>query len=230
LFLTLPEIRFNFQLPSFGSTTLPSSSPSTNTSALTSTNTNQALSAKDLRLAEILSGFDKTKEPGAWTRGRLTRSGGCVETSMTAMQFLQKELGVASGGNLIGNLSTDTKLKGLEVKDLQAAFDRGDIKPGDIITTTTQANLGLSVNDLAAGGKYNNNHAAMVTAVRNPKTGNCEIRLIDNDSKTPQSSTLEQYMAFIGTYSPIVHSVQKPNYGNGTSTVATTGNKNLTNA
>ena len=230
MFLTLPEIRFNFQLPSFGSTTLPSPSPSTNTSALTSTNTNQALSAKDLRLAEILSGFEKTKTPGAWTGRQLTRSGGCVETSMTAMQFLQKELGVASGGNLIGNLPANRELKGLRIQDLQAAFDDGRLKVGDIITTTTQANLGLSVDDLAAGGKDKNNHAAMVNAVFNPKTGKYEIRLIDNDSKTPQSSTLEQYMAFIGNYSPIVHSVQKPNYGNGTSTVATTGNKNLTNA
>jgi hypothetical protein len=230
LFLTLPQqIQFNFKFPSLGSSTLPSSSPSTNTPALTSTNTNQALSAKDLRLAEILSRFDKTKELGAWTRGRLTRPGGCVETSMTAMQFLQKELGVASGGNLIGNLSADTKLKGLRIQDLQAAFDDGRLRVGDIITTTTQANLGLSVDDLAAGGKDKNNHAAMVTAVRNPKTGKYEICLIDNDSRTVKSS-LDEYINFIGNYSPVIHSVQKPIYGNDTSTVATTGNKNLTNA
>lgn len=226
----------SFPLPAFnpfaflfeGNPNQNTATSNNNTPALTSTNTNQALSAKDLRLAEILSGFDKTKELGAWTRGRLTRSGGCVETSMTAMQFLQKELGVASGGNLIGNLSADTKLKGLEVKDLQAAFDDGRLKVGDIITTTTQANLGLSVDDLAAGGKDKNNHAAMVTAVRNQKTGQYEIHLIDNDSKTAKSSTLEEYISFIGNYSPIVHSVQKPSYGN--STVATTNNRSLTTA
>jgi hypothetical protein len=233
LFLTLP-IKFNFQFPSLGTSTLPSSSSITNTAALTNTNTNQKLSAKDLERARILNNFDKNKTPGAWTGGQLTRSGGCVETAMTAMQYLQKELGVASGGNLIGNLPADTKLKGQKIQDLQAAFDRGDIKPGDIITTTTQANLGKSVDDLAAGGKGLNNHAAIVTAVYNETTKKYDIRLIDNDSKTAKSSTLEEYISFIGNYSPIVHSVQRPNYeiGNGvdTSTIATTKNKSLTTA
>lgn len=203
---------------------------SNNTPTLTSTNTNQALSAKDLELAQILNNFDKTKTPGAWTGGQLTRSGGCVETAMTAMQCTQKQSGAASGGNLIGNLPADSKLKGLKIQDLQAAFDRGDIKVGDILTTTTQANLGKSVHELAAGGKGLNNHAAIVTAVLNQNTGKYEIRLIDNDSKTAKSSTLEEYISFIGNYSPVVHSVQKPNYGNGTSTIATTKNKSLTTA
>jgi hypothetical protein len=230
LFLTLPQIKFNFQFPSLGSSTLPSSSSNNNTSALTSTNTNQALSAKDLELAGKLNNFDKKNTPGAWTGGQLTRSGGCVETAMTAMQYAQRQSGVGSGGNLIGNLPVDSKLKGLKIQDLQAAFDRGDIKPGDILTTTTQTNLGKSVDDLAAGGKGLNNHAAMVTAVLNQNTGKYEIRLIDNDSKTAKSSTLQEYISFIGNYSPIVHSVQKPNYGSGTSTIATTKTKSLTTA
>lgn len=233
MFFSPQVIKFDFAVPSYllgGSTTLPSSSSSTNTAALTSTNTNQALSAKDLELAQILNSFDKTKTPGAWTGRQLTRSGGCVETAMTAMQHAQKQSGTASGGNLIGNLPADSKLKGLEIQNLQAAFDRGELKVGDIITTTTQANLGLSVDNLAAGGENKNNHAAMVTAVRNQNTGNYEIRLIDNDSKTAQSSTLEEYINFIGNYSPVVHSVQKPNYENGTSTVATTNNRSLTTA
>ncbi|MEB3315427.1 MAG: hypothetical protein VKK32_04380 [Candidatus Melainabacteria bacterium] len=206
---------------------------SNNTPALTNTNTNQSLSAKDLERARILNNFDKQKTCGAWTGRQLTRSGGCVETAITAMQYLQKELGVASGGNFIGDLPADTKLKGLKIQDLQAAFDRGDIKPGDIITTTTQANLGLSVDDLAAGGKNKNNHAAMVTAVFNQNTGKYEIRLIDNDSKTAKSSTLEEYINFIGNYSPVVHSVQKPNYeirNDSTSRIATTNNRSLTTA
>lgn len=230
LFLTLPQIKFDFAVPSYllgGSTTLPANTLSINTPALTSTNTTQALSAKDLRLAEILNGFEKTKTPGAWTGGQLTRSGGCVETAITAMQYLQEKLGVASGGDYIGNLPADTKLKGLKIQDLQAAFDRGDIKPGDTITTTIQANLGLSVNALAAGGKNKNNHAAMVTAVLNQNTGKYEIRLIDNDSKTLKSSTLEEYINFIGNYSPVVHSVQRPNYGNETSTIATTNTRRV---
>lgn len=229
MFLTLP-IKFNFQFPSLGTSTLPSSSSSTNTAALTNTSTNQSLSAKDLELAGKLNNFDKKTTPGAWTGGQLTRSGGCVETAMTAMQYLQKQSGAASGGNLIGSLPADSKLKGLKIQDLQAAFDRGDIKPGDILTTTTQANLGRSVDDLAAGGKGLNNHAAIVTAVLNQNTGKYEIRLIDNDSKTAKSSTLQEYISFIGDYSPIVHSVQKPNYGSGTSTIATTQNNNLTTA
>ena len=233
LFLALPQIKFDFAVPSYllgGSTTLPANTSSINTPALTSTNTNQTLSAKDLELAQILNSFDKTKTAGAWTGRQLTRSGGCVETGMTAMQYAQKQLGTASGGNLIGNLPADSKLKGLKIQDLQAAFDRGDIKPGDIITTTTQANLGRSVHELAAGGKGLNNHAAMVTAVLNQNTGKYEIRLIDNDSKTPKSSTLQEYISFIGNYSPIVHSVQKPNYGNGTNIIATTKNKSVTTA
>ena len=203
---------------------------SNNASILTSTNTNQALSARDLELAGELNNFDKKNTPGAWTGGQLTRSGGCVETAMTAMQYLQKQLGVASGGNLIGSLPADTKLKGLRIQDLQAAFDRGDIRPGDSITTTTQANLGRSVDDLAAGGQGLNNHAAMVTAVLNQNTGKYEIRLIDNDSKTAKSSSLEEYISFIGNYSPVVHSVQKPNCGSGTGTIATTKTKSLTTA
>jgi hypothetical protein len=198
--------------------------------ALPTASANQALSAKDLELIGILNNFEKTKAPGAWTGGQLTRSGGCVETAMTAMQYLQKQSGVASGGNLIGSLPVDSRLKGLEIQDLQAAFDDGRLKPGDIITTTTPANLGRSVDDLAAGGKGLNNHAAIVTAVLNQNTGKYEIRLIDNDSKTAKSSTLQEYISFIGNYSPIVHSVQKPNYGNGTSTIATTKNKSLTTA
>ena len=229
-------IKFDFAVPSYllrGSKTLPSSSSSDNTPALTNTNTNQALSAKDLELAQILNGFDKMKTPGAWTGKQLTRSGGCVETAMTAMQHAQKKSCAASGGNLIGNLPADTKLKGLRIQDLQAAFDDGRLKVGDIITTTTQANLGLSVDNLAAGGKNKNNHAAMVTAVFNQNTGKYEIRLIDNDSKTAKSSTLEEYISFIGNYSPVVHSVQKPNYeirNDSTSRIATTKNRSLTNA
>ena len=146
------------------------------------------------------------------------------------MQLAQRQSGVESGGNMIGNLRADSKLKGLKIQDLQAAFDRGDIKPGDIITTTTQANLGRSVHELAAGGKGLNNHAAMVTTVLNQNTGKYEIRLIDNDSKTAKSSSLEEYISFIGNYSPVVHSVQKPNYGSGTSTIATTKTKSLTTA
>ncbi len=239
MFLTLPQtkpnslpetMKFSFQLPSWVTSAVTSSSPSTNTPALTNTNTNQALSAKDLELAGKLNNFDKKNTPGAWTGRQLTRSGGCVETAMTAMQYVQRQSGVGSGGNLIGSLPADSKLKGLKIQDLQAAFDRGDIKPGDIITTTTQANLGRSVDDLAAGGKGLNNHAAIVTAVLNQNTGKYEIRLIDNDSKTAKSSTLQEYISFIGNYSPIVHSVQKPNYGNGTSTIATTKTKSLTTA
>lgn len=233
LFLTSPQIKFDFAVPSYllgGSTTLPANTSSINTPVLTSTNTNQALSAKDLKLAGILNNGNKHTMRGPWTGKELPRSGGCVETAMAFMQLAQGQLGAPSGGNLIGNLPADSKLKGLKIQDLQAAFDRGDIKPGDILTTTTQANLGRSVHELAAGGKGLNNHAAMVTAVLNQNTGKYEIRLIDNDSKTAKSSTLQEYISFIGNYSPIVHSVQKPNYGNGTNIIATTRNKSLTTA
>jgi hypothetical protein len=206
---------------------------STPTPELTNTNTNQSLSDKDLEHIRILNNFNKKNTPGAWTGRQLTRSGGCVETAMTAMQYLQKELGVASGGNMIGDLEPDSKLKGRKIQDLQAAFDRGDIKPGDIITTTQEKYLKKSVHELAAGGKDLNNHAAMVTAVLNPATGKYEIRLIDNDSKTARSSTLQEYIAHIGLYSPVIHSVQKPKYeirNDSTSTIATTKNKSLTTA
>jgi len=190
------------------------------------------LTDQDLKVIQALNSFDKKSARGSWTGGSLVRSGGCVECSLTAMHHTQKQLGAKVGANTIQSIAyapSNSEVKGQSIQNLQTLFDQGKIKVGDVISMTTQGNLGLDHARLANGGKGTNNHAAIVTAQLNPATGKYEVRLIDNDSKTAKSSSLQEFVSFTGNYSPVIYSVQRPDYGLGNASSTTTAsNQNKT--
>jgi soluble lytic murein transglycosylase-like protein len=187
--------------------------------SVSSPNSSPHPSPEHIKLAEILNKFDKRRTPGTWTGRPLIRPGGCVETSLTAKKFAQAACGIKAGKDdtmihLVPKSPSSDNVKGSRIEKLQELFDQGKIQVGDVLSFTTQANLNLDHATLANGGRGTNNHAATVTATKNPKTGKYKIGLIDNINSGEQNSlTSEEFTKSFASYSPIIYAVGRPNYG-----------------
>ncbi|NQY80195.1 MAG: hypothetical protein HRT47_07775 [Candidatus Caenarcaniphilales bacterium] len=198
----------------------------------------QNISQEDLERAKLFATFDRTKEHCSWTRKPLTASGRCVSATMKAAQHVQKKLGVKPMGNVISSVvdeSATAQVKGSSIKDMQKLFDEGKLKVGDTVSFTKKGNLNMGHKALSDGGQGTSNHAATITILMddngNPimKDGKYQIGLIDNAHGTNKDGenlaekkiiSLEEFEGFVGTYSPYIYSVGRPDYGNSTVAVA----------